>query len=52
MPRVHWGKSFNVTAIETKSMYPNLSAFLKVRENLDPHNIFMNQLLSDTLGVH
>ena len=51
-PRVHWGKAFNITAAEVNSMYPNLNGFLNIRERLDPRKIFMNQLLSDTLGIH
>ena len=49
-PRLHWGKSFNFTPNDARSMYPMLGAFAKVRKQLDPRGIFLSNKLENSLG--
>ena len=48
--RPHWGKHFNMTFSEVKTLYPDLDKFLEVRKQLDPNGLFLNSLMRDTFG--
>lgn len=50
-PRLHWGKEFNLTLNEVQIMYPKLDQFLAIRRVTDPHGIFVNELLANTLKL-
>ena len=50
-PRVHWGKYFDLRGVKVSDLYPNLNRFLEIRDKLDPDKIFVNSLLSSTLGI-
>lgn len=50
-PRVHWGKEFSINLEDVQSMYPKLTNFLAIREQMDPHRIFVNDLLAKTLEL-
>lgn len=50
-PRVHWGKYFNLSGTTISDLLPDVKNFLKNRQRLDPNNIFLNRLLSETLGI-
>lgn len=50
-PRVHWGKYFDLNDVEIIDLYPNVKTFLKIREKLDPDQIFLNSLLSRTFSI-
>ena len=51
-PRVHWGKFVTgvVGPSDVGSMYPRLSDFSRIRSEMDPHSIFINQALTDMFG--
>lgn len=49
--RFHWGKYFRVTTDEVRSLYPRLSDFMKIRAELDPQGILMNDQLQKLLGL-
>jgi L-gulonolactone oxidase len=50
-PRVHWGKYFDLSGTSLGDILPDVGNFLEKRANLDPENIFLNTLLSQTLGI-
>src|SRR5699024_7716472 len=43
--RPHWGKMHTMTHDQLEALYPQLENFLKVRAQLDPHNIFVNDYM-------
>lgn len=43
--RPHFGKMHNLTANRLKVLYPNMEEFMKVREQLDPHQLFMTEYM-------
>lgn len=43
--RPHWGKMHTMTYEALETIYPQLKDFLKVRAQLDPHNIFVNDYM-------
>ena len=47
-PRVHWGKVFQVSPAEAKAMYPRFQDFARVRAQMDPKRIFLNEQLAET----
>ena len=49
--RMHWGKYFNVTPKALEAMYPKLHDFMRIRAQMDPKGIFINELLSKTFGL-
>ena len=47
-PRIHWGKYvIGVGRSEVESMYPRLTDFARIRQQMDPHGIFINQPLRE-----
>ncbi|WP_181783322.1 D-arabinono-1,4-lactone oxidase [Pseudonocardia pini] len=48
--RPHWGKLHTRTAAELRELYPELPAFLAVRERVDPEGRFGNAHLDRILG--
>ncbi|WP_368859464.1 D-arabinono-1,4-lactone oxidase [Methylobacterium crusticola] len=45
-PRLHWAKYLcNISSHEVQSMYPSFSDFVRIREEMDPHDIFINDAL-------
>ena len=48
--RPHWGKLHYRTASDLQPLYPKWDAFQKVRRNLDPNGLFMNDYLERVLG--
>lgn len=43
----HWGKVNHLSHAELRYLYPNLDKFLAVREQYDPHNIFVNRWVQE-----
>jgi len=48
-PRVHWGKYFDPSGTLVADSLPDLHNFLHYRKQLDPNNIFVNNLLFQLL---
>ena len=48
--RLHWGKDFNLTPEEIRSLYPKFGDFMRIRALLDPNGTFLNELMSRTFG--
>jgi FAD/FMN-containing dehydrogenase len=49
--RPHWAKEHGVSAEQLRGLYPRWDQFLNVRQALDPEGVFLNDYLSDLLGV-
>jgi len=49
--RPHWGKIHTLTAKEQRARYPMFSEFLRVRQAMDPKNIFTNDHINSVLGI-
>lgn len=50
-PRLHWGKyPCSTGSQEVESMYPRLSDFARIRQETDPHGIFINHALRTMFG--
>ncbi len=49
--RPHWGKIHTLTAKEQRARYPKFDDFLKVRQEMDPKNIFTNDHINTVLGL-
>ena len=45
--RPHWGKLHGITHTELISTYPHMRQFLRIRQEVDPDNIFVNDYLRD-----
>jgi FAD/FMN-containing dehydrogenase len=45
--RPHWGKHHNLTAEELARIYPAWDTFQRVRADLDPDSVFLNDYLRD-----
>jgi FAD-linked oxidoreductase len=45
--RPHWGKMHNRKKEDLLGLYPKLQDFLKIREEYDPNNIFINDYLHE-----
>lgn len=45
--RPHWGKVNKLSREELLDLYPDLPKFLALREQYDPHNVFMNKWLDE-----
>lgn len=43
--RPHWGKEFSLGADELRALYPRWEDFRRLRQELDPDGVFLNQLL-------
>jgi len=48
--RPHWGKMNWATGAEIAAVYPKLDAYKKIRDDLDPNNMFLNDYLRRVLG--
>lgn len=49
--RPHWGKMHTLGLEELVDLYPKLSDFLTIREQLDPKGIFLNDYLSNLFSI-
>ncbi|KAL3679378.1 hypothetical protein R1sor_022334 [Riccia sorocarpa] len=49
--RPHWGKNRVVGFATTKDLYPDLSRFIKVKNQLDPQGFFSNDWTDSVLNV-
>ena len=49
-PRLHWGKYMSVGREEVEQMYPRLQDFARIRAEMDPNGIFLNDILTTTFG--
>ena len=49
--RPHWGKIFTQPAVELVDRYPKFDNFLKLKNELDPKNIFQNRYLKTVLNL-
>jgi len=47
--RPHWGKLHNLKARELSKLYPKFEEFVKLRQQFDPQNIFLNDFIKSTL---
>lgn len=45
--RPHWGKVNKLSHQELLGLYPDLAKFLALRQQYDPHNVFMNRWLDE-----
>lgn len=43
--RPHWGKKHTLDSSAIRRLYPRLDDFLTVREQMDPHGVFLNEHL-------
>lgn len=50
--RPHWGKIHSMNAAQLNNIYPELTAFNKIRAELDPQGRFLNAHTRDIFGVH
>ncbi len=48
--RPHWGKMHKLTKEQLLPLYPKLPDFLAVREELDPHELFLNEYMKELFG--
>ena len=46
--RPHWGKEFHSTLGEMTTLYPKLTNFLSLQQELDSKGIFLNEFLEST----
>lgn len=49
--RPHWGKLHDKTAHELRGLYPRFDDFCRIRQEMDPHGLFLNPHLSALFGV-
>ena len=49
--RPHWGKMHNLSHADVLAKYPQAPAFLRLRQELDPQGIFLNDYLAGLFGV-
>lgn len=50
-PRAHWGKVGYLDNQRLREVYPKLDEFLAVREELDPHGLFLNDYFRELLDI-
>jgi L-gulonolactone oxidase len=43
--RPHWAKEHAMTPQQLHRMYPKMRAFLQMREQVDPHGLFVNDYI-------
>ena len=48
--RPHWGKCFTTTADTLDTLYPRLPDFRRLRDEVDPEDVFGNRFLDRVLG--
>lgn len=49
--RLHWGKALSGDADYLRQQYPRWDDFMKLREQLDPHQIFVTEYWRKNLGI-
>jgi FAD-linked oxidoreductase len=49
--RPHWGKMHTQDYRTLSQLYPRWADFLNIRQQLDPHGMFLNDYLRETFGV-
>ncbi len=49
--RPHWGKLHTLDHRALSQLYPHWSDFLRIREQLDPQGVFLNDYLRTLLGI-
>jgi FAD-linked oxidoreductase len=49
--RPHWGKHHTLDAAQLASLYPHWQDFLRVRAQLDPQGVFLNDYLRRLFGI-
>lgn len=49
--RPHWGKMHTLNHQQFSQLYPHWSDFLRIRQQLDPQGVFLNEYLRNMLGV-
>ena len=49
--RPHWGKWHSLKKDDFLKLYPKFQDFMKVRNEFDPHGIFLNRHLKDIFGA-
>lgn len=49
--RPHWGKNFHATPDYLRRVYPRFDDFARLRAELDPANVFVNDFVARTLGL-
>ena len=47
--RPHWGKLHNITHSELVQTYAKMPDFLRLRQQLDPNGMFLNECLRSML---
>ncbi len=48
--RPHWGKCFTIDPATVESLYPRLDDFRRLRDEVDPDDVFGNRFLDRVLG--
>jgi hypothetical protein len=48
--RLHWGKHFPLTSVETERVYPHLEEFRRLCRRTDPRGVFRNEYTDRVLG--
>ena len=48
--RLHWGKHFPLTSVETERVYPHLEEFRRLCRKTDPRGVFRNEYTDRVLG--
>ncbi len=49
--RPHWGKMHTQDYRKFSRLYPHWNDFLRIRQQLDPHGVFLNPYLREMLGL-
>ena len=49
--RPHWGKKYSLKAKDLRPLYPKWDEFLKIRKEMDPDGIFLNDFLKEIFGL-
>jgi len=49
--RPHWAKAFNLETELLSAKYPRWKDWLRVRQRMDPHHLFINSFLSRVLDI-
>jgi FAD/FMN-containing dehydrogenase len=50
-PRPHWGKMGYMDPAGFRAAYPELDRFLAIREELDPHGLFLNDFFREAFSL-
>ena len=43
--RPHWGKEFSINHEQLSALYPEMETYIKIRDEFDPHKMFVNGFL-------